>query len=221
MTAAHTFRRKARILVFVLVGVVFGLAVLPTRPVLTRDRVMVVDDFSNAELISNFGTPWRGVSDRVMGGISEASVVRDVIDGRPGLRLTGDVRLENNGGFIQASLDLTTADGALDVSDFKGVRLLVRGNGERYSVHLRTPDNVRPWQSYRAYFTAGAEWQTIDLPFDAFEPYRLQTRLDRTQLKRIAHGRHWPCVLCRPRRGQPRVLSLGLAEKTNVRVDCH
>ena len=146
---------------------------------------MLIDDFARPDLISTLGTRWRGVSDRVMGGISEASVTRDRIDGRTCLRLTGEVRLENDGGFIQASLDLARDSGSLDASGFRGLRLLVRGNGERYSLHLRTPDNVRPWQSYRAQFTAGSTWKTIDLPFAAFQPYRLEAPLDLTRLRRL------------------------------------
>ena len=73
----------------------------------------------------------------------------------------------------------------LDASDYTGVRLVVRGNGERYSVHLRTPDNVRSWQSYRAHFTAGADWETIYLPFEDFTPHRLDAPLDITRLRRI------------------------------------
>ena len=146
---------------------------------------MLIDDFSGAVLVSALSTEWRGVSDQVMGGISEALVARDTIDGRPCLRLSGDVRLENSGGFIQAALDLAPEGGTLDASGFAGVRLTVRGNGERYSAHLRTPDNVRPWQSYRAHFDAGPAWQAIDLPFAAFAPYRLAAPLDTARLRRI------------------------------------
>ena len=146
---------------------------------------MLIDDFADRDFISKLGTRWRAVSDRVMGGISEASVVYDTIDGRSCFRLTGDVRLENNGGFVQAALDLLPSGDTLDVSDYTGVRLIVRGNGERYSVHLRTPDNVRPWQSYRAHFTAGADWEAIDLPFEDFAPHRLDAPLDITRLRRI------------------------------------
>jgi hypothetical protein len=146
---------------------------------------MLIDNFTNSDLVSNLGTRWRGVSDQVMGGISEASVTHDIIDDLPCLRLRGDVRLENNGGFIQASLDLAPAGENIDASAYTGLRLTVRGNGEQYSVHLRTPDNVRPWQSYRAQFTAGLDWATIDLPFASFVPYRLDAPLDTTRLKRI------------------------------------
>ena len=90
---------------------------------------MLIDDFANSDLVSKLGTRWRGVSDQVMGGISEAAVTHDIIDGRPCLHLTGDVRLENNGGFVQASLDLSPSGGTLDSSAYAGFRLVVRGNG--------------------------------------------------------------------------------------------
>lgn len=146
---------------------------------------MVIDDFSNDQLISPQGTRWRAVSDQVMGGISRASVSRVEIDGRNCLHLSGEVRLENNGGFIQAALDLAPSGGVLDVSAFTGLRLRAMGNGEAYGLHLRTPDNSRPWQSYRAGFMAGAELQTIELPFASFEPYRLEVPLDTRRLRRI------------------------------------
>jgi len=146
---------------------------------------MLIDDFSDHDLVSKLGTRWRGVSDKVMGGISESSVAQRIVDGRTSLLLTGDVCLENNGGFIQAALDLTNLGETFDASDFSGIRLSVRGNGEQYSVHLRTPDNVHSWQSYRAHFTIGPDWETIDLPFATFSPYRLDTPLDINRLRRI------------------------------------
>jgi hypothetical protein len=146
---------------------------------------MLIDDFASRDFISKLGTRWRAVSDQVMGGISEASVAYDTIDDRPCLRLTGDVRLENRGGFVQATLDLHPSGGTLDAAGHTGVRLTVRGNDQRYSVHLRTADNVRPWQSYRAHFAAGADWETIHLPFESFMPHRLDAPLDITRLRRI------------------------------------
>jgi len=146
---------------------------------------MVIHDFSNRSLTSHIGTDWRAVSDQVMGGVSEPAISLVKDDDRYGLRLTGDVRLENNGGFIQASLDLATGGGTFDASAFSGIALVVRGNDERYSVHLRTADTIRPWQSYRAHFTAGEAWQTVELPFDAFTPHRLGRALDLSQLRRL------------------------------------
>ena len=150
-----------------------------------RGGDMLIDDFAGHDPVSKLGTRWRAVSDQVMGGISQVSVTRDTIDGRSCLRLTGEVRLENNGGFIQAALDLAPSEEVLDAADYRGVRLVVRGNGARYAVHLRTPDNVRPWQSYRAEFDTGPQWQSVEIPFGLFEPYRLQAPLDVGRLRRI------------------------------------
>ncbi len=160
---------------------------------------MLVDDFRRDDLVSTLGTPWRGVSDRVMGGVSEETLRIDEQEGRRCLRLSGQVRLENNGGFIQMALDLDGKGGYLDASRFSGFRLLVYGNGERYSVHLRTADVARPWQSYRAHFEAPPEWREIRLPFDEFTPHRLEAPLDLTRLRRIgivAIGRAFYADLC-------------------------
>ena len=97
---------------------------------------MLIDDFTDEGLVSKLGTQWRGVSDQVMGGISETTISHGVIDSRPCLRMTGDVRLDNNGGFIQAALDLTYRGETLDASGYSGVSMIVRGNGEKYSVRL-------------------------------------------------------------------------------------
>ena len=158
---------------------------LASHSVAGENRFVLIDDFGSRDLISKLGTRWRAVSDRVMGGISEASIAHDTIDGRHCLRLTGDVCLENNGGFLQAALDLHPSGKVIDASGYTEVRLVVRGNGERYSVQLRTPDNVRPWQSYRAHFAAGADWETVHLPLGDFAPHRLDAPLDTARLRRI------------------------------------
>jgi len=146
---------------------------------------MVIDDASSDDLQSALGTTWRGVSDRVMGGLSRATLSRDRVDGRRCLRLSGPVRLDNNGGFIQASLELAPAGGSLDLSPFSAIHLLVRGNDERYSVHLRTADVYRPWQSYRAQFDASEHWHEVVLPLSAFEPHRIEVPLDLTRVRRL------------------------------------
>jgi hypothetical protein len=147
---------------------------------------------------SRIGTTWRIVSDAVMGGESVATLHAGRVEGRACLRLAGDVSLENNGGFVQASLDLAKA-GTLDASGFAGIELDVRGNGESYNVHLRTADTRIVWQSYRAGFEAGPEWRTVRLPFADFRPHRLDAPLDVSRLRRIglvAIGRTFHADLC-------------------------
>jgi len=159
---------------------------------------LLIDDFSEANLVSRLGTRWRAVTDQVMGGASTAVAVRTVIDSRRCLRLTGDVRLDNNGGFAQATLDLSAKMGVLDATPYRSLRLAVRGNDERYSVHLRTSDMSRPWQSFRAHFVATPRWREIELRFDAFVPYRVAALLDLSRLSRlglVAIGREFQADL--------------------------
>ena len=148
--------------------------------------MLIIDDFAAGPPAKS---AWRAFSDRVMGGVSGAALAPAVIDGRACLRLTGDVRLENNGCFIQMARDLAAGGDTLDASGFAAVALVVRGNGATYGCHLRTPDTVRPWQSYRATFVASAEWREAILPFADFLPHRLDqsvdTPLDTRHLRRI------------------------------------
>jgi hypothetical protein len=129
---------------------------------------------------------WTGTSDRVMGGISRETVGIEEWGGRLWLRLTGRVRLENQGGFIQMGTDLAPAGGPVDLSAWTGLRLLVRGNGERYGCHLRTTGCVRPWQSYRQAFVAGGEPAVVELPFTGFAPHRVTAPFDPAMLRRLS-----------------------------------
>jgi len=144
--------------------------------------MLIIDDFAMGPPA---GESWRAFSDRVMGGVSEAVVAPAVIEGRACLRLTGDVRLENNGGFVQMARELAPAGETFDASGFVAVAITVRGNGETYGCHLRTPDAMRPWQSYRAAFRAEPEWRELILPFADFVPHRLDAPLDVRRLRRI------------------------------------
>lgn len=159
---------------------------------------LVIDDRSNDGSRSNLGTAWRLVTDTVMGGVSQGRLVTDCVRGRSCLRMTGTVSLENNGGFVQASLDLGT-EAMLDASGYSGVEIDVYGNDETYNLHLRTADTSIVWQSYRASFAAPPSWQTMRLPFAAFRPHRIDVSLDTRRLKRIgfvAIGREFTADLC-------------------------
>lgn len=151
----------------------------------TTQRTMLIDDLYRSDFVSALGTRWWAVTDTVMGGVSQATLRYDFVDGRRCLRLTGAVRLENNGGFIQMTLDLAGTGEVLDASAFRGIQLLARGNGEGYAAHLRTPDNARPWQSYRSQFRALSSWHEIQLPFSAFAPHRINVPMDASKLKRL------------------------------------
>ena len=145
----------------------------------------IIDDLSQPPPRASNGAAWEMVADRVMGGVSNGTMRREVIRGRNGIHLQGDVSLENNGGFLQIALDLAPDGSAVDASNWAGIEIDVIGNDETYNLHLRTTDVARPWQSYRQSFVAGPAWRTVRLPFAEFEAHRIDAPLDLSTLRRI------------------------------------
>jgi len=126
---------------------------------------------------------WSYVSDTVMGGVSRGQLVQLPDDA--GLRLTGIVSLENNGGFVQMTADLAGRSARFDASAHAGMRLRVKGNNERYDLRLRTDALTRPWQSFRTEFVAPTTWQTLRIPFSSLTPHRTDAVLDTARLRRV------------------------------------
>ena len=110
-------------------------------------------------------TRWRFFTDQVMGGVSTGGVDFATEDGHAFARMTGRVSTANRGGLIQMRLDLATPP----PEGTTGVRLIVRGNDQRYFVHLRTGGTLLPWQYYQAGFDVTESWTEVRLPLDAFE----------------------------------------------------
>jgi hypothetical protein len=145
----------------------------------------ILDDLIRQPPQATIGTSWRILTDSVMGGVSEGSMSRELVAGRSAIHMRGNVSLENNGGFVQISLDLDPDGKPVDASSWQGIELDVFGNGETYAMHLRTTDLNRPWQSYRQGFRADPKWRTVELPFKDFVPHRTDVGLNIRRLKRI------------------------------------
>jgi hypothetical protein len=164
----------------------------------------VIDDMSEAFPLTSSGTEWRGVSDRVMGGISNGMVKREVdLEGRTANVLTGHVSLANNGGFIQmvTDLPLDASKKSVDASEYDGVQLEVLYRNipkddednespskqpQTFNVHLRIPGTFQQ-SSYRHTFeiTEPNEWTTIMIPWSSFQGYSVSVPLDISALRRI------------------------------------
>lgn len=140
-----------------LLSAALGLASVPAA----ADDAMLIEAFDMQP-----ERHWRFFSDRVMGGIStgEARFLQE--GAQPFARMTGDVSTANNGGFIQMRLDLREPAPART----QGVRLVARGNNQRYFVHLRTRGTVLPWQYYQAGFDVTGTWTEFRVPLAAFTP---------------------------------------------------
>lgn len=111
-------------------------------------------------------TRWEFITDTVMGGVSSGQVSFEKQGATAFARMTGNVSTENRGGFIQfrRQIDEVPPDAT------KGIRLVVRGNNQKYFVHLRTQGTVLPWQYYQAVFEASATWTEVRLPLSDFQP---------------------------------------------------
>ncbi|MDG1694011.1 MAG: CIA30 family protein [Porticoccaceae bacterium] len=120
---------------------------------------MIIDDFT-----SNDQPQWNYVSDQVMGGISEGILVFRTDKEESYAQLTGEVSTKNNGGFIQFRRDLIIPD----TQGVQGIYAKVKGNNQKYFIHIRTRGTIMPWQYYQSEFLAGDKWQSIKLPFNNF-----------------------------------------------------
>ena len=121
---------------------------------------------------------WKFQSDQVMGGVSQgdASLVQD--GDMFFFRLTGDVSTRNNGGFVQfrSKVSLFNKPEMFQLihnankvgQELEGVRLKVRGNGERYHVMIRTYSTWSPSDYYYHTFDTSIDWQQVNLPFSEF-----------------------------------------------------
>ena len=146
---------------------------MPLAAKLTLTAVLVVWTASAAiaedNVLEDFKsqpeTRWRFIADTVMGGISTGQVEFLQEGGDMYAHVTGRVSTENNGGFIQIRTALPTPP----PRETTGVRVVVRGNEQRYFVHLRTSGTILPWQYYQAGFDVAQEWVEVRLPFTDFE----------------------------------------------------
>lgn len=155
-------------------------------PVTDKPDMLLLSDFSGTEPYVLPGAGWRGFSDRVMGGISDASLSKAIVDGKNCMRLAGKVTRESNGGFIQMAMYFGSRDAELDGAQYEGIEMLVYGNNEDYNVHVRTADCGWYDESYRYTFFAKPEWQTLRIPWSEFKANGVKAALNSSRVNRLA-----------------------------------
>ena len=122
----------------------------------------------SGEVIHDFGREDAArfvcVNDTVMGGRS-ASRAQPLEGGL--LRFSGDLSLENNGGFT--SLRSRVANYVIGDSD--GLEVRVRGDGRTYTFSLDVAGVPIPAGGYwQEFATQAGVWQTLRLPYEDFVP---------------------------------------------------
>ena len=122
-------------------------------------QIMTYENFKN-----NPEYRWSFITDQVMGGISSGDLEFKAEAKDSFARMRGEVSLENRGGFIQFRRKISKP---LD-KNFVGLELSVRGNNEKYFIHLRSSRTFLPWQYYQASFQTGNKWSIVKIPFSKF-----------------------------------------------------
>jgi uncharacterized protein YbjT (DUF2867 family) len=124
---------------------------------------------------------WGAVDDVVMGGVSQSGMRL-----RAGVAVfSGNVSTDNSGGF--ASVRTRNLDPSLNLSNYQGIELRVKGDGQRYKIFLRTEEKWDGVGYAHSFDTIANEWMTIQVPFKDLVPiFRAKTvpnaPLDTTQV---------------------------------------
>jgi uncharacterized protein YbjT (DUF2867 family) len=146
---------------------------------LPTDNQLELFDFTHPTI--DLQATWGAVDDVVMGGVSES-----------GMRLkagtavfSGNVSIENSGGF--ASVRTRNFEPSLNLNNYKGIELYVKGDGQRYKIFVRTETKWDGVGYAYSFDTIANEWITIQVPFADLVPiFRAKTvsdaPLDTTQI---------------------------------------
>ncbi|MDX1417436.1 MAG: CIA30 family protein [Candidatus Promineifilaceae bacterium] len=138
-----------------------------TRPVVELPNESEEDSQGPGMVLFNFSgrePAWMSVNDTVMGGISSSAVEIDSKFKR--LTFSGNVSLENNGGF--ASIRSQWAPYNLEA--FDGIAMRVRGDGNQYRLRIRTQTTGVDIAYTALFSTAKDQWQEVYIPFSEMLP---------------------------------------------------
>jgi len=135
---------------------------------------------SNDKLIFDFTKPsteirdiWGALDDVVMGGVSESNI-RLTSDGA---LFTGNVSTANSGGF--ASVRTKNFSPSLNLSNYQGIDLRVKGDGKRYKFFLRGESKWDGIGYSYSFDTVPNIWITVSIPFTNLVPvFRAKTVKD-------------------------------------------
>jgi uncharacterized protein YbjT (DUF2867 family) len=122
---------------------------------------------------SNLQSIWGAVDDVVMGGVSESGIRMST-----GFALfSGNVSIDNSGGF--ASVRTRNFDPSFNLSNYRGIELRVKGDGQRYKFFIRTEPKWDGVGYAYSFDTIADQWLTVQIPFSDLVPiFRAKTVSD-------------------------------------------
>lgn len=113
---------------------------------------------------------WGAVDDVVMGGVSESNIrlINNIA------LFSGYVSTANSGGF--ASVRTRNFNPPFNLSEYSGIELRIKGDGNRYKVFLRTESTWDGIGYSYSFDTIKNTWQNIQVPFNQLIPvFRAKT----------------------------------------------
>lgn len=144
---------------------------------LPQAKEKLIFDFTkpSAELKDN----WGALDDVVMGGVSASNI--QLVENTA--LFAGNVSTANSGGF--ASVRTKNFDPPFNLSGYEGVKLRVKGDGQRYKIFLRT-DTTWDGIGYSYSFdTVANTWIDIQIPFaDLIPVFRAKVVKDAPPLEK-------------------------------------
>ena len=110
----------------------------------------------------NVREKWGVTNDDVMGGVSSSKISTGENDV---LVFSGNVSLENNGGFAS----LRSPVDNYDMSAYEGFLIKVKGDGKNYYLSFRQTKYFTGFNFTQRFQTEKDKWQTIKLHFNDFK----------------------------------------------------
>ena len=128
-----------------------------------------VFDFSLPGAVSVWGT----LDDVVMGGVSQGNLFlrEQSVQGQPAQTqavFAGNVSTDNSGGF--SSVRTKNFDPPFNFTGWQGMRLRVKGDGQRYKFILRNSDGWDSPAYIYSFDTVTDTWVSVDIPFAEMVP---------------------------------------------------
>jgi uncharacterized protein YbjT (DUF2867 family) len=113
---------------------------------------------------------WGALDDVVMGGVSASGLY---LEGQKAV-FSGNVSTENNGGFV--SVRTRNFEPHLDLSEYEGIYLRVKGDGNRYKFFLRCDSRWDGIGYAYSFDTQKDTWLDVYVPFSELVPvFRAKT----------------------------------------------
>lgn len=153
----YQHRRRSRTGVAFACLAILIMSCVNTGHIAHADEPAVLVDLSDRNAVA----AWTTVNDPVMGGRSTSSVSY----GDGGLVFTGNISLENNGGFASARGPVDPEIGAR-ASGATSLRVRALGDGKTYVLKVETG---QPWSYIQRFATDAGVRRAYDLPVGNFE----------------------------------------------------